>query len=160
MFAARIQERRKALDWAQTTLAANLGQAFGIDLDGTAITRIEQGKRRVRLDEAVAITQLLGLDLHEVTAPHPGGIDEQLERARIALDSASYAAEFWQRERTQAQGRFDELQRLWRERQEAAERARSFIKEQRDAAEARGDVNALAGYDVEGGGDDRFDQEA
>jgi len=148
-FAARVKERREFLGMSQTQLAQHLRDYQRLDLDGTAITRIERGDRRVRLDEAVAITLVLGLDLYEAIAPHPGDLDEQLERARAAMFNASYAEGFWRREYDAASARASELQALVD--QVAADKAafRQRIEQGRADAEARGDWEALYGYEGE-----------
>lgn len=144
-FAARVKERREFLRMSQTQLAQHLRDYQGLDLDGTAITRLERGDRRVRLDEAVAIVTVLGMDLYEAIAPHPGDLDEQLERARAAVFNASYAEGFWRREYDAALTRANELQALVD--QVAADQAalRERIAQGRADAEARGDLDALYG---------------
>lgn len=58
IFGRRIQERRRALDWSQTELAEAMTHA-GFEMSKTAILRIENGTRELKLDEAIAFAQVL-----------------------------------------------------------------------------------------------------
>lgn len=62
LFRYRMRERREELGWSQTRLADE-AKALDLHLDGTAITRIEGGKRSVRLDEAWALAAVLRMPL-------------------------------------------------------------------------------------------------
>jgi transcriptional regulator with XRE-family HTH domain len=46
---------------SQAELAARLGD-YGITLDATGITRLEKGRRTIRLNEAMALAQILGIE--------------------------------------------------------------------------------------------------
>lgn len=66
VFAARMRQARADAGISQAALARKLSK-YGIDLDATAITRIEKNAdvpaRSIRLGEAAAIAEVLGFDL-------------------------------------------------------------------------------------------------
>ena len=62
-FANKLRELREELGLSQSQLAAALADKHGITLDPTAITSLEGGSRSLRLDEAVAIADVLGVTL-------------------------------------------------------------------------------------------------
>jgi transcriptional regulator with XRE-family HTH domain len=69
VFAARLQDTRKARGLSQTELAER-ATAAGRELDRAAVLRIEKGQRGVALDEAVALTRLLhAVPAQMLTAP-------------------------------------------------------------------------------------------
>jgi transcriptional regulator with XRE-family HTH domain len=86
LFAAAAREARRARNMSQTALAEALAQ-FGIELDATAITRIERRTRTIRLAEAVAIGSILGISLDALAA------GPQLERRIRAAQSRVSQAE-------------------------------------------------------------------
>jgi transcriptional regulator with XRE-family HTH domain len=139
VFARRIQERRRVLGWSQVALSQHLAEVFGFKLDATAITRIEQGKRRVQLDEAVAITTVMNMDLHEVVAPHPGSLEDQVERAHMAMENARYAADYWKGEFELASRRLEHVRDLQQQEREQYERMREIISQARARGEAAAD---------------------
>ncbi len=64
-FASGVREARAARGWTQVDLARHLAET-GVLLDATAITRLERGDRGVRIGEAFAIAQALGLSIEDV----------------------------------------------------------------------------------------------
>lgn len=60
VFRKRLREVRRLRGWTQHDLAAALVEV-GMDLGEFAITRLENGKRSVSLDEAVALAAVLGV---------------------------------------------------------------------------------------------------
>jgi transcriptional regulator with XRE-family HTH domain len=162
VFAGRVRERRDFLGMSQAELARGLGM-LGVTLDATAITRLEKGDKRVRLDEAVAICLILGLDLQEVIAPHPGDLTEQLDRADIAEANAEYAVNFWTRELEAARTRAADLRALVTQQNAGKQRMRQEIAERAQNALEAGDYDALYGegmWTTEEGTEDGVDQEA
>lgn len=77
MFARRLREQRRAACLSQTELARLMSERLGTSVDGTAITRIEKKDRTVRLEEAVAAAQALGVPLAALVS------DEEPEVARL-----------------------------------------------------------------------------
>jgi transcriptional regulator with XRE-family HTH domain len=115
-FVRTMLERRQGMGWSQTRLATELADQTGLDLDPTTITRIEQGRRRLRLDESAAIARVLDFDLSSALVPHPGGLDEMIERATDAWLDARDARELWQVEEVTLRRRLDDLIALREER--------------------------------------------
>ncbi len=78
VFRRRLREVRKLKGWTQQDLAAALGRA-GVELNEFVITRMESGKRRVSVDEAITIAAVLGISpLHMLV---PLGDDETVQLA-------------------------------------------------------------------------------
>lgn len=75
VFARRMRQVREAAKMSQTRLAELLAER-GIKIDPTSITRIEKGARGVRLEEAVAIAEALGVPLEELLLPGRSIIDQ------------------------------------------------------------------------------------
>ncbi|MFC9756683.1 helix-turn-helix domain-containing protein [Streptomyces sp. NPDC056921] len=63
LFARRLRQERERLGVSQAELARRMAELLGANVDSTAITRIEQQTRAVRLDEAVAAATALGTPL-------------------------------------------------------------------------------------------------
>ncbi|MGI8869234.1 MAG: helix-turn-helix domain-containing protein [Mycobacteriales bacterium] len=68
-FAARIRFERNRRDWSQERLAKELRElpVNAVDLDPTAITRIERGTRAIRLAEAAGFADVFGLTVTQMT---------------------------------------------------------------------------------------------
>jgi transcriptional regulator with XRE-family HTH domain len=64
-FGAQVREARETRGWSQEVLSRHLKQATGMELHQTGLARLELGKRPIRLDEAVALCEVLGLDLSQ-----------------------------------------------------------------------------------------------
>lgn len=75
IFARRVRQLREAAKIPQTKLAERLAER-GVKIDPTSITRIEKGTRGIRLDEAVAIADVLGVPLEETLLPGRSMIDQ------------------------------------------------------------------------------------
>ncbi|MGW5927725.1 helix-turn-helix domain-containing protein [Streptomyces anulatus] len=63
LFAHRLRQERDRLGISQAELARRMAALLGANVDSTAITRIEQKTRAVRLDEAVTAAVALGVPL-------------------------------------------------------------------------------------------------
>ncbi|KAB7839535.1 helix-turn-helix domain-containing protein [Streptomyces mobaraensis] len=63
LFARRLRQERERLGISQAELARRMAALLGTNVDSTAITRIEQQTRAVRLDEAVTAAKALGVPL-------------------------------------------------------------------------------------------------
>lgn len=68
-FARGMRFLRQSMDQSQTALANSL-RAYGIELDGSAITRMEAATtsqpRAIRLSEALAIADIFGYTIEQV----------------------------------------------------------------------------------------------
>ncbi|KOT59659.1 Fis family transcriptional regulator, partial [Streptomyces rimosus subsp. rimosus] len=63
LFVRRLRQERERLGISQAELARRMAALLGVNVDATAITRMEQQTRAVRLDEAVAAAEALGVPL-------------------------------------------------------------------------------------------------
>lgn len=68
-FGALVRDRRTLLQWTQEQLRRRLLDGYGIELSKTAMARLEQGKRPIRLNEVAALAQLLEIDLQVYGKP-------------------------------------------------------------------------------------------
>lgn len=73
-FGAAVAKTRNALGWSQKTLAEKLSER-GLQVDATAVSRIESGGRSLRLTDALTIANALDVQL-----------DDLVVRARSPLD--------------------------------------------------------------------------
>ncbi|WP_353113281.1 helix-turn-helix transcriptional regulator [Microbacterium sp.] len=75
-FALRMREARKRLGISQASLAQAVSVALREQLSPTAITKIETGDRAVRLNEAVAIAEVLKIGIELL--PVGDAVDEEI----------------------------------------------------------------------------------
>lgn len=75
-FAEAMRNERSKKGWSQRKLAEELETASGLKLDPSAMTRMENGQREMKLNEAVAIARVLGIPMATVLS----GKQEQLVR--------------------------------------------------------------------------------
>lgn len=104
---------------SQAQLAEILDRDHGIRLDPTAITRMEKGRRRIALDEAVAIAATLNVRLFDLLSPamalaaaaHPDKLRQDAER--LAAELARIDGQLAQAEAdtAKARARYAELRR-------------------------------------------------
>lgn len=87
VFAQRLRQERMRAGLSQTQLATRVSSALGVTVYGTAVTRMEKGERVVKLDEAVAIAGVLGVDLTALLVS-TSEIERVLQEQRAALASA------------------------------------------------------------------------
>lgn len=66
--AARIRLERETRDWSTSTLSDRMNEA-GYDMNPSAVWRIENGKRRINLDEAIGFANVLGISLLNLAGP-------------------------------------------------------------------------------------------
>jgi len=88
-FGEEVLESRKLQRLSQKDLAEMLS-GRGLNLDASAISRIEKGTRAIRLSEAAVIADVLGFSLSDVE--HPRDPLEDLVRIRKTIDSSLNAA--------------------------------------------------------------------
>lgn len=67
-FGDNVRRARAIKGWSQRRLAEAL-DVRGVKLDPSAVTRIERGAREVKLREAAAFAQCLGVDIQELITP-------------------------------------------------------------------------------------------
>lgn len=84
-FGNEVKEARELRGWTQERLRRALLEGYGIDLSPTAMTRLEGGKRPIRLNEVSALAKLLGLDLQQYGSGIPRLSEEEYEEARREL---------------------------------------------------------------------------
>ncbi|MDX3020156.1 helix-turn-helix domain-containing protein [Streptomyces acidiscabies] len=88
LFARRIRQERERLGISQAELARRMAVLLGMNVDTTAITRIEQQTRAVRLDEGVAAAEALGVPLVTLVSDNYARENEaeiQKQLAELAL---------------------------------------------------------------------------
>lgn len=94
VFVQRLREERSRLGLSQAEFADRLSARMGAPVYPSTITRIEKGERGVKLDEAVAMADVLGLPIAAlIDGVHR--VDEQiaaLQRRRAEQESRSKAA--------------------------------------------------------------------
>lgn len=94
IFARRMREERTRAGLAQAEIARRITSRLGVTIDGSAVTRIEKRERVVRLDEAVAIAEVLGVPITQLlsdtdpTAERIGELDEELAQHRWRADQS------------------------------------------------------------------------
>ncbi|MFJ9088971.1 helix-turn-helix domain-containing protein [Streptomyces sp. NPDC102384] len=66
--AVRIKLEREARGWSTNALSDRLNEA-GFDMNPSAVWRIENGRRRINLDEAIGFAEVFGLDLRNLVGP-------------------------------------------------------------------------------------------
>lgn len=114
LFAQRMREFRRMRGLSQADMAEQMLTLCGIKLDDSAITRMEKnadggaGARVLRLGEALAIADVLGVDITEMLRP-AAPIEEQLELARQSYVVATDRATRAEQQRLRAERKFREL---------------------------------------------------
>ncbi|WP_158277251.1 helix-turn-helix domain-containing protein [Serinibacter arcticus] len=107
VFRRRLREERARSGLSQSALAAALGRLLQRHLDPSAVARMEAGERSVRLEEAVAAAEVLGLPLGALLRDRDAIDDEigELERdLSVAEWETSQAAEAHRTARDSAVG--------------------------------------------------------
>lgn len=77
-FTRRLRAERERQRMSQATLARLVSDELNINIDASAITRMEQQTRTVRLDEAVAIAAALAVPLSTLLLTESGDENEAL----------------------------------------------------------------------------------
>lgn len=115
LFARRLRQERERLGISQAELARRMAALLGTNVDSTAITRIEQQTRAVRLDEAVTAAEALGVPLITLVSDNYARKNEaeiQNQLAELAL-----AEQEWERLRQQIHRITQTIQQLSAERE-------------------------------------------
>lgn len=89
VFARRMRDERSRSGMSQSVLAERMSALLGYGVDSSSVTRIEQGKRGLRLDEAVAIAQVLGVTM-AVLLRDRRSIDDEIDQLRQELSLAEW----------------------------------------------------------------------
>lgn len=95
LFARRLRAERERAELSQAALARLMAERLGSKIDPSAVTRIEQQTRAVRLDEAVAVAEALDLPLVMLLSEDPAGENER--RVRQYLGELAAAESQWAR---------------------------------------------------------------
>lgn len=66
--AVRIKLERDALGWSTNTVSDRMNEA-GYEMNPSAVWRIENGKRRVNVNEAIGFAELFGISLNNLVGP-------------------------------------------------------------------------------------------
>jgi transcriptional regulator with XRE-family HTH domain len=66
--AVRIKLEREARGWSTNSLSDRLNEA-GFEMNPSAVWRIENGKRRINLDEAIGFAEVFSIDLRNLVGP-------------------------------------------------------------------------------------------
>lgn len=98
LFSRRLRQERVAAGMSQADLARRISENLGTAIDGSAITRIENQGRSVKLEEAVAAAQALGVPLAVLVSgksPTEARVDElrrglELQQNRAAAAEAEF----------------------------------------------------------------------
>jgi transcriptional regulator with XRE-family HTH domain len=115
LFARRLRQERERLGISQKELARRMAALLGTNVDSTAITRIEQQTRAVRLDEAVTAAEALGVPLITLVSDNYARENEaeiQNQLAELAL-----AEQEWERLRQKIHRITQTIQHLSAERE-------------------------------------------
>ncbi|MFE4334020.1 helix-turn-helix domain-containing protein [Streptomyces sp. NPDC056831] len=115
LFARRLRQERERLGVSQAELARRMAELLGANVDSTAITRIEQQTRAVRLDEAVTAATALGVPLITLVSDNYARENEaeiQKQLAELAL-----ADQEWEKLRQQIHRITRTIQQLSAERE-------------------------------------------
>lgn len=90
-FARRMREERRRMGMTQAELAERLAEAVGRPVDDSAIARAEAHRRGIRLDEAIAITEILDTPLAALLRDRDA-VDDEIDELQRDLDAARWKA--------------------------------------------------------------------
>lgn len=119
-FAANLRAARDARSLTQTQLA-ELMAGKGFRWHQATVYKVEAGERQIQLGEALALAQILGLNVEQMAAPEDDGLQQRIavedayRRAaaaahKVAVDNLHYIALAAQlREALQAAGNAEEI---------------------------------------------------
>ena len=71
LFARRLRQERERIGISQAELARRIAEILDTNVDPSAVTRIEQQVRAIRLDEAVAAAKALDVPLQVLVSDEP-----------------------------------------------------------------------------------------
>ena len=91
LFAMRMREERERAGVTQAELASRLSDLLGARVAVPIISRMESMDRTVRIEEAVAIAEALGVSLDRLLSPSDGDLQDRIERGRVLVAQAEVA---------------------------------------------------------------------
>lgn len=91
-FIRRMRQERVAAGLTQAELAARVSRRAGHTVHTSIYTRMEQGARAIRLSEAVAIAEELGVSLSSLLYSRDA-VDDELAQLRQDLAAARWRAD-------------------------------------------------------------------
>ncbi|WP_338677712.1 helix-turn-helix transcriptional regulator [Streptomyces sp. SCSIO 30461] len=98
--AKRIKVEREQRGWSTTTLSDRLNEA-GYEMNPSGVWRIENGKRRINLDEAIGFAEVFGVSLSNLVGPPAlaaaGRAMELIDTVVAANLAAQRAQHAWRR---------------------------------------------------------------
>ncbi|WP_272948536.1 helix-turn-helix domain-containing protein [Kribbella albertanoniae] len=83
-FARRLRMERERQGLSQAELARRVTEVLGVNVDKSAVARIEQQTRAIRLDEAAAMAEVLGLPIAALLSDRSAGENEALKQQYLA----------------------------------------------------------------------------
>jgi transcriptional regulator with XRE-family HTH domain len=105
-FGEHVRQGRQLRGWTQESLARHLRELGGLDLDQSAIARLETGKRAIRFNEVAAISHLLELDLTHYSGFGRTVPDGEYEQAKAEADQRRQALVAAEKELAELRERF------------------------------------------------------
>lgn len=90
LFGREVRASREGRNWSQETLARHLKELTGVEIHQTGLARLEVGKRGITLNEAVALAEVLGINIQLDNPMEDAG---GLARLREELDQISAEVE-------------------------------------------------------------------
>lgn len=133
LFANRLRAERERQGISQAELARRMETWLGTNLGQTAILRMEQRTRAVRLDEAVAAAKVLGVPLIALISEDPVRENDQALQERLA--DLAVAEQEWERQR-------HTIEQITRHIQQLTAQRRQLIRDH--AAEVAADEDPTA----------------
>lgn len=88
VFARRMREARERADMSQVVLARGITLRLGVTVDQTTVARMERGERGIRLDEAVAIADVLNVPLARLLGDSDSQQAAEIQQLRFDLERA------------------------------------------------------------------------
>lgn len=102
VFARRVREERERTGLSQAEFARQLSVALDWEFDPSSVTRVEQATRGVKLEEAVAIAEVLDVPLAAMVRDREA-LDDEIDDLRRDLATSQWRA-------SQAQATVEEAQ--------------------------------------------------
>jgi transcriptional regulator with XRE-family HTH domain len=144
-FAQLVKSKRERLGWSQEELARRVSVATGTPFHQTGITRIESAKRGIRLNEALILASVLGIELgplaktledHRKNAERVEAALRAAEEVLVVQQEAAYQIRV---ESEELQGRYEQVMAKIAESQEHVSYLRALLARERAAIEASSD---------------------